>query len=435
MRALFHRLNRLIGLPAQAIFVFDGHDKPVKRNKKTACFKGIDTRDAKILIQLFGFIVHEAPGEAEAECAVLQQKGVVDAVLSEDIDTIMFGCTKLIRDMPLNREGSSALTFVTLYTSLELRDGITIDREGLVLIALLSGGDYSPGGIPGCGKRIACEAAAAGYGKSLCRLLPSNKKALVDWRSEFQLELQKNNNGFFKNKHPSLEIPAKFPDFSALNNYLHPKISTTVVIEELGVRIQSMEGPKIDKLREFTDTCLGWTGRIGTVRFIQNLAPSLLIHRLLTENRPYIHRLTVVNKRGPTNAAEFRVQYSPVEIVEFASNIEVDMDKPLEDCQPSKETIRSQHVWVPDFLLKLWIPNLAELCILEQKKNRSVLKSSGMNFGAIEKYLHRSTLTYSRKREREELGSLTMARSIDCTEEINSLEGKRLKRVVIDLTI
>ena len=38
---------------------------------------------------------HRAPGEAEAECAKLQQEGIVDAVWSEDGDTlILYACSQ-----------------------------------------------------------------------------------------------------------------------------------------------------------------------------------------------------------------------------------------------------------------------------------------------------------------------------------------------------
>lgn len=39
----------------------------------------------------------QAPGEAEAELAFLNQIGVIDAVLSDDVDTFVFGGTMVIR--------------------------------------------------------------------------------------------------------------------------------------------------------------------------------------------------------------------------------------------------------------------------------------------------------------------------------------------------
>jgi Holliday junction resolvase YEN1 len=39
----------------------------------------------------------QAPGEAEAELAYLNRMGVIDAVLSDDVDNFLFGATMVIR--------------------------------------------------------------------------------------------------------------------------------------------------------------------------------------------------------------------------------------------------------------------------------------------------------------------------------------------------
>jgi 5'-3' exonuclease len=39
----------------------------------------------------------QAPGEAEAELAYLNSIGEIDAVLSDDVDTFLFGATMVIR--------------------------------------------------------------------------------------------------------------------------------------------------------------------------------------------------------------------------------------------------------------------------------------------------------------------------------------------------
>ena len=39
----------------------------------------------------------QAPGEAEAELAYLNRIGVIDAVLSDDVDTFVFGAHTVIR--------------------------------------------------------------------------------------------------------------------------------------------------------------------------------------------------------------------------------------------------------------------------------------------------------------------------------------------------
>ena len=38
----------------------------------------------------------QAPGEAEAELATLNQRGIIDAVLTTDIDSVVFGATCVI---------------------------------------------------------------------------------------------------------------------------------------------------------------------------------------------------------------------------------------------------------------------------------------------------------------------------------------------------
>ncbi len=39
----------------------------------------------------------KAPGEAEAELAYLNRIGVIDAVLSDDVDTFLFGAKIVVR--------------------------------------------------------------------------------------------------------------------------------------------------------------------------------------------------------------------------------------------------------------------------------------------------------------------------------------------------
>lgn len=39
----------------------------------------------------------QAPGEAEAELAYLNRMGIIDAVLSDDVDNFLFGATMVIR--------------------------------------------------------------------------------------------------------------------------------------------------------------------------------------------------------------------------------------------------------------------------------------------------------------------------------------------------
>lgn len=138
LRTLYYRLLRLLSLSIQPIFVFDGPNKPkFKRNKKVGSGAALPNFLAKQVIQFFGFPCHNAPGEAEAECALLQREGVVDAVLSEDVDTLMFGCGLTFRNWS-SQSHNGAPTHVSVYKAEETKKGSGLDRSGMVLVSNIS---------------------------------------------------------------------------------------------------------------------------------------------------------------------------------------------------------------------------------------------------------------------------------------------------------
>ena len=60
--------------------------------------------DAKKLLQLMGTPVIEAPGEAEAQCAVLVKHGLAYGTASEDMDSLTFGTKVLLRGFNSKKE-------------------------------------------------------------------------------------------------------------------------------------------------------------------------------------------------------------------------------------------------------------------------------------------------------------------------------------------
>jgi len=84
---MFWRLCPLLQLNIQLIFVFDGPGRPWKHGRRGQGKIDYRARDLlKEMLRCFGIPYHEAPGEAEAECARLQILGLVDAVWSQDSD-------------------------------------------------------------------------------------------------------------------------------------------------------------------------------------------------------------------------------------------------------------------------------------------------------------------------------------------------------------
>ena len=49
------------------------------------------------MLDIFGIEWREAKGEAEAELAFLNSVGIIDAIMTDDVDAFLFGATTIIR--------------------------------------------------------------------------------------------------------------------------------------------------------------------------------------------------------------------------------------------------------------------------------------------------------------------------------------------------
>jgi Holliday junction resolvase YEN1 len=271
-----------LGLQIQPLFIFDGpHKPPFKRGKKTGHGGAmVPNLLTKHLLKLFGYAFLTAPGEAEAECALLQRAGIVDAVLSEDVDTLMFGCGLTLRNWSSeNFRGNKSPTHVSAYDAVKTKEGRSgLDREGMILVALMSGGDYITEGIPGCGPKVACEASRAGFGHSLCQI--SDAAGLDLWRKNLAHEIQTNESKFFRIKHKALKIPEDFPNREVLSYYTHPVVSSSSKLTKIQTEIKWDQEVDVPGLRLFVAEAFEWTSIVGAKKFIRTIAPVLLIHKL-----------------------------------------------------------------------------------------------------------------------------------------------------------
>ncbi|KAL5115892.1 hypothetical protein ACEQ8H_006208 [Pleosporales sp. CAS-2024a] len=408
LRTFYYRLLRLIALSIHPVFVFDGPNKPpFKRNKRTGPnVASIPEFLAKQLLKQFGYPVHLAPGEAEAECALLQREGIVDAVLSEDVDTLMFGSRLTIRNWSPEKAGKTP-THVNVYDAVETKNGPSgLDREGMILVALMSGGDYVPEGIPGCGPKTACEAAKAGFGHHLCRIPPTDKRAMAEWRQRLQHELKTNESRFFKRKHGALQIPDDFPRLDILGYYTHPAISNPAALDKLRKSITWDQDLDYAALRDFTHDAFDWVKLEGAKHFIRSLAPSMLVRQLRLRSK-HINRLPAGNltaiheeeallikgihgrRQHPVtdNCIELRVSFTPIDLVTIdlsreepdddpdslppaSQPLQVDLDDEAADDPeeegpkkrgPTKfEPSKPARIWVMESIVKVGVPLTVE---------------------------------------------------------------------------
>ena len=407
LRTLYYRLLRLLALSIQPLFVFDGSQKPpFKRGSKTtsnaACLPNFLTKE---LLKCFGFPYHTAPGEAEAECALLQKEGVVDAVLSEDVDTLMFGCTLSLRNWTAEAvRGNKSPTHVNVYHAATTRAKRHLDSEGMILVALMSGGDYIPAGIPGCGIKTACEAAKAGFGHDLCKLSRKDSNGLQQWRERLERELRTNDSKLFRQRHKALKIPESFPNMTVLSYYTNPVVSSAGKVSRLRDEIKWDSEVNIPGLRIFVSEAFDWHYLSGAKKFIRGLAPALLVHRLIQRSTAGMSNddnleMKELNEKGLVKAVssrrlhwntdgtpELRIAYIPADIVglDLSAEEEGDFQGYINDVSGDEQLVsggekrgRSQSptkkrgpstyeptaietLWVLETYVKLGVPLLVE---------------------------------------------------------------------------
>jgi Holliday junction resolvase YEN1 len=129
-----------------------------------------------------------------------------------------------------NSAGRDDGNHVIVYQSKDFtRSNIALTQGGLILIAILSGGDYHQAGLPRCGPSIAHGLAKCGFGDRLleaARSMPRHglEEFLVTWRQELCDELRTNSSGHIGRKNPALakSVTEDFPDIDVLLSYTNP---------------------------------------------------------------------------------------------------------------------------------------------------------------------------------------------------------------------
>ena len=119
--------------------------------------------DAKKIIELMGVPWVQAPSEGEAQAAHMAARGDVWAAASQDYDSLLFGSPRLVRNVTIT--GKRKLPGKDVYVEVkpevisleDMLSSLGIGREQLVLIGILVGTDYNPGGIKGIGPKRALE--------------------------------------------------------------------------------------------------------------------------------------------------------------------------------------------------------------------------------------------------------------------------------------
>ncbi|CAA9959737.1 hypothetical protein PTMSG1_03145 [Pyrenophora teres f. maculata] len=321
-KAMFYRICRLRTLNIQLIFVFDGPGRPWKRGKRgQGKINYEERRLLQSVLTCLGIPYHEAPGEAEAECARLQILDIVDAVWSQDSDALMFGCTFLLNDWRVAKEDGNedrskentkkSGKYARVIRTHELRELHGLDREGMVLFAMLVGGDYDTKGLPGCGPSMGMQAVKHGLGRSLCAC--RNQRDCSLWRLELATFLETAYRG------RSIPIPPTYPDYKTLHKYNYPKVNTDQdLLNRSRLKLDYIRPIQELELLEITSKRFNIWGRL----YMHWVAPVLLMRYLVardpSQSKEVVHDIRIIKRRvpkkeepTPTRIFERELTFSP----------------------------------------------------------------------------------------------------------------------------
>ncbi|MBI2445812.1 flap endonuclease-1 [Candidatus Micrarchaeota archaeon] len=183
LSGMFYRTCALLEKNVTPIYVFDGEASPLKAKtiaervaakveaeellrkareegrldeaarlaQRTARLTRPMVREGQRLLDAMGLPWVQAPSEGEAQCALMAQRGVVDAAASQDFDALLFGAPKLVRNLTFSgrRKLPQRNMYVTVqpevYDLQENLSALGLTREQLVWAGILIGTDFNEG--------------------------------------------------------------------------------------------------------------------------------------------------------------------------------------------------------------------------------------------------------------------------------------------------
>lgn len=155
--------------------------------------------------------------------------------------------------------------------------GVELTAGGLLLVALILGGDYSDG-IQGIGSSVACGLAKAGFGDRLLNAARSLSDGQFEhfrraWLEDLKAELRTNSRGCLPSRKPSAIklIPNSFPQSSILDLYVRPLTSFGPSQNPPDTSDWKSKGPpSISRITAFCRSHLGWNDDVEIIRTFQN---------------------------------------------------------------------------------------------------------------------------------------------------------------------
>ncbi|GAB1605099.1 hypothetical protein Ahia01_000791700 [Argonauta hians] len=298
LRNLFFRVNHLLHLGIDLVFVIDGRAPEIKagtihrrQNERFLYGKSIrnnfhqpkTTKRSNLnaavkecceLLDCLGVPYVESHGEAEAYCAFLNKNGLVDACLTNDGDAFLYGAKKVYRNFTMDRKDPH----VESYNMQHIQQHLQFNQERLVAFALLTGCDYQPKGVPHVGVETALK---------LLRSLV-NIDILSRFRQWKTMEFSECFCGIEKSvKEKASKLP-EFPSEQIIQEFLVSK-------DVLPKKNLQWKSPNMKKFENFVVAKMDWEKGYAVQRVLPLVTRWIMLEKLgLVNTKPYGLHLTPV---------------------------------------------------------------------------------------------------------------------------------------------
>ena len=161
---IYQRSIKLLKLGLHLIFVIEGdkmrisnNDGQELRKRRSGTEFVAATNRTENLLRMLGVTVVRAEAEGEALCALLNQRGIVDGIISNDADVFLFGgltvytrfTLKDLENRTVMKYDADKLRATVAGTG--ARRSIPLDRKDLIAFALLTGSDMCDNGVKDIG--------------------------------------------------------------------------------------------------------------------------------------------------------------------------------------------------------------------------------------------------------------------------------------------
>ncbi|MFH1638543.1 MAG: flap endonuclease-1 [Candidatus Woesearchaeota archaeon] len=193
---IFSRIPNLMEKGIRPCFVFDGKAPALKRKERQRRedakiraeeklkeakdqeemlkYSRMATRldsgmieEAKRLIEAMGLPVVQSPSEAEAQAALICRNKDAWAVATQDYDALLYSAPRVVQSLTLSQKkrlpsGGYSSVYPQLIELKEVLQELDLDKEQLLVLAILVGTDFNVGGVKGIGPKKALQLVQSG---------------------------------------------------------------------------------------------------------------------------------------------------------------------------------------------------------------------------------------------------------------------------------